>query len=98
MHIGNERLGYPTQKPEALLDRIIRASSDENGLVLDPFCGCGTAVAAAHRLGRRWIGIDIAHLAINLVETRLLDAFGEMARYSLICESVSVPDAQDLAR
>ena len=57
-----ERLGYPTQKPEALLERIIRASSNEGDVVLDPFCGCGTAIAAAHKLGRGWIGIDITHL------------------------------------
>src|SRR5262249_5141825 len=72
-----ERLGYPTQKPEALLERIIRASSNEGDTVLDPFCGCGTAVAVAQRLGRRWIGIDITHLAITLIKTRLRDAYGE---------------------
>ena len=61
-----ERLEYPTQKPETLLERIIRTSSNEGDLVLDPFCGCGTAVAVAERLKRRWIGIDITHLAIAL--------------------------------
>jgi hypothetical protein len=66
-----ERLGYATQKPEALLERIITASSNEGDVVLDPFCGCGTAVAVAHRLKRRWIGIDITYLAINLIEYRL---------------------------
>ena len=66
-----ERLGFPTQKPEALLDRIIRASSDEGDLILDPFCGCGTAMAAAEKAGRRWAGIDLTHLAIGLVEERL---------------------------
>jgi site-specific DNA-methyltransferase (adenine-specific) len=70
-----ERLGYPTQKPLALLDRIITASSLETDLVLDPFCGCGTAVHAAQKLGRRWIGIDITHLAVSLIEKRLKDAF-----------------------
>lgn len=70
-----ERLGYPTQKPLALLERIIQVSSDEGDLVLDPFCGCGTAVHAAHKLNRHWIGIDITHLAIALVEKRLKDAF-----------------------
>jgi len=70
-----ERLGYPTQKPLALLERIIQASSDEGGVVLDPFCGCGTAVHAAHKLNRQWIGIDITHLAITLIEKRLRDAF-----------------------
>lgn len=72
---GAERLGYPTQKPVALLERIVGASSDPQDLVLDPFCGCGTAVHAAQKLGRRWIGIDITHLAISLIEKRLNDAF-----------------------
>ena len=66
---ANERLHYPTQKPLALLERIIRASSNEGEVVLDPFCGCGTAIAAAHKLNRRWIGIDITHLSIALKST-----------------------------
>jgi site-specific DNA-methyltransferase (adenine-specific) len=70
-----ERLGYPTQKPLALLERIINASSNPGDLVLDPFCGCGTAVHAAQKLGRDWIGIDITHLAISLIEKRLKSAF-----------------------
>lgn len=73
--VGNEDLGYPTQKPLALLERIINASSNEGDVVLDPFCGCGTAVHAAQKLERRWIGIDITHLAIALIEKRLKDAF-----------------------
>jgi DNA methylase/NACHT-associated inactive restriction endonuclease len=72
-----ERLGYPTQKPEPLLDRIIRASSNEGDTVLDPFCGCGTAIAVAQRLKRRWIGIDITYLAINLIKRRLDSGFGK---------------------
>lgn len=72
---AQERLGYPTQKPESLLERIIRASSNEGDVVMDPFCGCGTAVAVAERLKRRWIGIDITYLAINLVQRRLKDTF-----------------------
>ncbi|MBT9165025.1 MAG: DNA adenine methyltransferase YhdJ [candidate division WS2 bacterium] len=68
---SDERLGYPTQKPEALLERIIKASSNEGDLVLDPFCGCGTAMAVAHRLKRKWVGIDISPTAIGLVEERL---------------------------
>ena len=68
---AKERLSYPSQKPEALLERIIRASSNEGDLVLDPFCGCGTAIAAAQKLGRRWIGIDITHLSIALQRYRL---------------------------
>ena len=72
---GNEALGYPTQKPLALLERIINASSNPGDVVLDPFCGCGTAVHAAQKLGRQWVGIDITHLAISLIEKRLKDAF-----------------------
>lgn len=72
---AKERLGYPTQKPLALLERILTASSNPGDLVLDPFCGCGTAVHAAQKLGRAWIGIDITHLAVSLIEKRLKDAF-----------------------
>jgi site-specific DNA-methyltransferase (adenine-specific) len=71
----DEKLGYPTQKPVGLLQRLIEASSDVGHVVLDPFCGCGTAVHAAQKLGREWIGIDITHLAISLIEKRLNDAF-----------------------
>jgi site-specific DNA-methyltransferase (adenine-specific) len=70
-----ERLGYPTQKPVALLERILNASSNPGDVVLDPFCGCGTTVHAAEKLGRQWIGIDVTHLAIGLIEKRLRDAF-----------------------
>lgn len=76
---GNEHLGYPTQKPLALLERIINASSNPGDVVLDPFCGCGTAVHAAQKLGRQWIGIDVTHLAISLIEKRLKDAFPGIA-------------------
>jgi site-specific DNA-methyltransferase (adenine-specific) len=72
---ARERLGYPTQKPLALLERIVAASSNEADVVLDPFCGCGTAIHAAQKLGRQWIGIDITHLAVFLIERRLKDAF-----------------------
>jgi site-specific DNA-methyltransferase (adenine-specific) len=72
---AQERLGYPTQKPVALLERIISASSNPGDVVLDPFCGCGTTVHAAQKLGRQWIGIDITHLSISLIEKRLKDAF-----------------------
>ena len=72
---AKERLGYPTQKPEALLERIIQASSNEGDVVLDPFCGCGTAVAAAQKLSRQWLGIDITHLAVSLMKSRLKDMF-----------------------
>jgi site-specific DNA-methyltransferase (adenine-specific) len=74
-----ERLGYPTQKPVALLERVVRASSNPGDLVLDPFCGCGTAIHAAQKLDRKWAGIDVTHLAINLVERRLKDAFPGIA-------------------
>jgi len=66
-----ERLGYPTQKPLALVERIIEASTNEGDLVLDPFCGCGTTIAAASRLKRKWIGIDLTALAISLIKSRL---------------------------
>ncbi len=94
-----ERLGYPTQKPEALLERVIKASSDEGETVLDPFCGCGTAVSVAQRLNRRWIGIDITHLAIGLIKTRLADAFGDSVRetYEVIGEPVDLTGAEALA-
>ncbi len=95
--MGSERLGYPTQKPEALLERIIQAGSNEGDVVLDPFCGCGTAIAVAQRLKRQWIGIDITHLAITLIKSRLRDTFGEEAMPQVIGEPVSVPDAQALA-
>src|SRR5690606_27862404 len=70
-----ERLGYPTQKPEALLERVIEASSHRGDVVLDPFCGCGTATAVAERLGRQWIGIDVTHLAITAIVSRMEAAF-----------------------
>ncbi|MBF0305876.1 MAG: restriction endonuclease [Alphaproteobacteria bacterium] len=76
---AQERLGYPTQKPVALLDRILRASSNPNDVILDPFCGCGTTVHAAQKMGRQWIGVDITHLAISLIERRLRDAFPGIA-------------------
>jgi site-specific DNA-methyltransferase (adenine-specific) len=71
-----EHMGYPTQKPLALLERITSASSNPGDLVLDPFCGCGTAVVAAERLGRRWIGIDITFIAVDLMISRLARDFG----------------------
>ena len=72
---ANERLGYPTQKPLALLERIIAMSSNEGDIILDPFCGCGTAVDAAQGLGRQWIGIDITFIAVDLIEKRLQDRY-----------------------
>ena len=96
---ARELLGYPTQKPEALLERIVEASSAEGDVVLDPFCGCGTAVAVAQRLGRKWVGIDVTYLAIALIRRRLRDAYGESidATYEVVGEPVSPPDAEALA-
>ncbi|MBZ4194690.1 MAG: restriction endonuclease [Candidatus Contendobacter sp.] len=92
-----ERLGYPTQKPLALLERIIQVSSSEGDLVLDPFCGCGTAVHAAHKLDRNWIGIDITHLAIGVIEQRLNDAFPGMV-FAVEGAPKDLASAQDLAK
>lgn len=89
---AKERLGYPTQKPLALLERIIQASSNEGDIVLDPFCGCGTAVVAAEKLGRKWIGIDITHLAIALIKKRMSDHFPD-AKFEVVGEPRSVDDA-----
>ena len=96
---ADERLGYPTQKPEALLERILKASSNEGDVVLDPFCGCGTTVQVAQRLNRRWIGIDITHLAIGLIKKRLSDAFGPeiKATYDVIGEPTDYEGAAELA-
>ena len=95
---AKERLGYPTQKPEALLERIIRASSNEGDVVLDPFCGCGTTVAVAERLGRRWIGIDITHIAISLMKYRLRDTYGEqLSEYDVVGAPQDIASARALA-
>ncbi|MBI3090800.1 MAG: restriction endonuclease [Candidatus Tectomicrobia bacterium] len=96
--MARERLGYPTQKPEALLERIILASSNEGDTVLDPFCGCGTAIAVAQELQRTWVGIDITHLAITLIKHRLQDAFPARVPYKVVGEPVSLPDADALAK
>ena len=87
---SQERLGYPTQKPAALLERIIQASSNPGDVVLDPFCGCGTAVHAAEKLGRQWIGIDITHLAITLISQRMKSAFPD-------CDFTVTGSPQDVA-
>jgi site-specific DNA-methyltransferase (adenine-specific) len=78
---AKERLGYPTQKPVALLERIILASSNPGGLVLDPFCGCGTTIDAAEKNGRDWIGIDVTQLAISLIKNRLQDTYGPRLKF-----------------
>jgi len=91
-----ERLGYPTQKPLALLERIIAASSNPGDVILDPFCGCGTAVHAAEKLGRAWLGIDITHLAVSLIERRLKDAFPGIA-FDVLGTPRDLASARDLA-
>lgn len=92
-----ERLGYPTQKPLALLERILQASSNEGDIVLDPFCGCGTALHAAQKLNRNWIGIDITHLAISLIESRLQSAFPKI-EFEVFGTPKDFASAQDLAK
>jgi DNA modification methylase len=94
---GAERLGYPTQKPEALLERILTASTNEGDVVLDPFCGCGTTISVAQRLNRRWIGIDITHLAIGLMRHRLQTAFGSAAQFKVVGEPTDLDGARQLA-
>jgi len=91
-----EMLGYPTQKPKALLERIIKASSNEGDIVLDPFCGCGTTIAAAQELKRNWIGIDVTHLAIGLIKKRLKDTFHEDVKYKIVGEPIDVESAHKL--
>ena len=93
---AKERLGYPTQKPLALLERIISLSSNKGDLILDPFCGCGTAVHAAQKLSRQWIGIDITHLAISLIEKRLRDAFPGI-QFDTFGTPKDIEGARDLA-
>jgi DNA modification methylase len=94
-----ERLGYPTQKPLALLRRIIEASSNPGDVVLDPFCGCGTAIDAAQELGRTWIGIDLTHLSIALIKNRLFGRYGLHQRvdYAVQGEPRDIGSARALA-
>ena len=94
---ASERLGYPTQKPLALLERIIQVSSNEGDIVLDPFCGCGTAVVAAQRLNRKWIGIDITHLAIGLMKWRLKN-MTPPASFKVVGEPEDPAGAEELAK
>jgi site-specific DNA-methyltransferase (adenine-specific) len=91
-----ERLGYPTQKPEVLLERIIKTSSNVGDVVLDPFCGCGTTIAAAQRLNRRWIGIDITYLAIDLIRNRLRGTYGDDIEATYVVDGI--PGDEDSAR
>ncbi len=94
---ARERLGYPTQKPLALLERIIQASSNPGDLVLDPFCGCGTTIDAAEKLGRKWIGIDITQLATSLIKNRLRDTYGDKIEIVTIGEPTTPNEASVLA-
>jgi site-specific DNA-methyltransferase (adenine-specific) len=95
-NMATDRLGYPTQKPINLLERIIEASSNPDGVVLDPFCGCGTSVEAAQRLGRQWIGIDVTHYAVTLIQKRLLRY--PAASYEVFGRPTDLAGARDLAR
>lgn len=92
-----ERLGYLTQKPAALLERIIELNTAPEAVVLDPFCGCGTTIAAAEKLNRRWIGIDITYQATNLIKNRLMHAFGDSVPYTVVGEPTTSEDAKKLA-
>ena len=95
---AQERLGYPTQKPEALLERIIQTSSNEGDTILDPFCGCGTAIAVAEEMDRRWIGIDVAYMAIPLIKRRLRKSFGkELSPFTVEGIPKTLQDARALA-
>jgi len=96
---GKEYLGYPTQKPIKLLERIVLAASNPSDVVLDPFCGCGTTVDAAQGLGRRWIGIDVTHLAVGLIKHRLADRYGPeiVSTYKVVGEPTTVDGARELA-
>jgi adenine specific DNA methylase Mod len=94
---AQERLGYPTQKPVALLERIIGASTKPGDIVLDPFCGCGTTVEAAHKLGREWIGIDVTHYAITLIEKRLTKNGAKPSDYKVAGRPTDMAGARELA-
>ena len=93
---AKERIGYPTQKPLALLERIIKASSNEGDVVLDPFCGCATACVAAENLGRRWVGIDISPKAVELVNMRLQQTMGELFHNRLVTARTDIPRRTDI--
>ena len=100
INVSKERLGYPTQKPIALLKRILEASSNEGSLVLDPFCGCGTTVHAAQDLGRNWIGIDVSKFSVGLIKNRILQHFKELetSDVEVLGSVTALQDAIDLAK
>ena len=93
---SKEHIGYPTQKPLALLERIIKASSNEGDVVLDPFCGCATACVAADRLGRKWVGIDISPKAVELVNMRLQQAMGSLFHHGYVTARTDIPRRTDI--
>ena len=93
---AKERTGYPTQKPLALLERIIAASSNEGDMVLDPFCGCATACVAAEKVGRKWVGIDLSHKAVELVNMRLQDYMGNLFHNRLVTARTDIPKRTDI--
>ena len=93
---SKEYNGYPTQKPLALLERIIKASSNEGDIVLDPFCGCATACVAAENLGRKWVGIDLSPKAIELVNVRLKGAMGDLFHDRLVTARTDIPRRTDI--
>ena len=93
-----ERIGYPTQKPLALLERIINASSNPGDVVLDPFCGCATACVAADRLGRKWIGIDISPKAAELVNIRLQQTMGGLFHHGYVTARTDIPQRTDIEK
>jgi len=95
---SSENMGYPTQKPERLLERLIRADSREGQVVFDPFCGCGTTIAVAEKMGRHWIGMDSTHLALSLLRHRLLSSFDYDVTYEVVGEPKSLQQAKCLAR
>ena len=93
---AKERIGYPTQKPLALLERIIKASSNEGDIVLDPFCGCATACIAADKLGRKWVGIDISPKAVELVNMRLQQTMGSLFHHGYVTARTDIPRRTDI--
>ncbi len=93
---SKEHIGYPTQKPLALLERIIKASSNEGDIVLDPFCGCATACIAADKLGRKWVGIDISHKAVELVNMRLQQTMGSLFHHGYVTARTDIPRRTDI--
>ena len=95
---SREKMGYPTQKPLALLERIIKASSNEGDVVLDPFCGCATACVAAENLGRQWVGIDLSLKAVELVQERLQKSMGSLFHNRLVTPRTDIPQRTDIER